>query len=190
MVGELDRSGIGEPMKVDLVPSLAELQNGLAESNARLLCSMRESEHSAELLQSALKDVQAGRLTTFGPVESFPVGEILLHPRFPVVQEKADGTEKIRDVDHFSWYADVGGAASVNANTVPAEKLRHDTLDNLGDTMTVFVEKTGEVPGLIKADIKSAFRLIPVKPKHRWVCGVSFVAEGKVRVEVFKQHHL
>ena len=32
----------------------------------------------------------------------------------------------------------------------------------------------GVIPGLFKADIDAAFRRIPVKPAHRWACGVAF----------------
>ncbi len=40
----------------------------------------------------------------------------------------------------------------------------------------------GEVPGLWKADIDAAFRRIPVRPEHRWACGVAFKVEKQVRV--------
>ena len=38
----------------------------------------------------------------------------------------------------------------------------------------------GEIPGLFKADIDAAFRRIPIKPAHRWACGITFRALNKV----------
>ena len=58
--------------------------------------------------------------------------------------------------------------------------MSHDTLDVLAATMTEFVEEVGEVPGLMKADVDSAFRRIPVRADHRWACGVAFVVGWQV----------
>ena len=38
----------------------------------------------------------------------------------------------------------------------------------------------GVAPGLYKADIEGAFRRVPVRPSHRWACGVTFKHMGKV----------
>ena len=38
----------------------------------------------------------------------------------------------------------------------------------------------GEVPGLWKADIDAAFRRIPVRPEHRWACGIAFMVGKQV----------
>ena len=53
------------------------------------------------------------------------------------------------------------------------EKLRHNTLDNLSDGMIAHKRRTGKAPGLFKADIDSAFRRVPIKPEHRWACGIA-----------------
>jgi len=180
MLGELSRSGIGTPLEVAVVPSVDALQASIAVSNRKLLRGLRESDHSNELLRLARKDADVGRLVMLQSVEEFPVESILLHPRFAVVQSRADGSAKIRDVDHFSWGAG-DYENSVNGHTAPQEKLSHDTLDGLGEAMSRFVKLVGQPPGLMKADIKSAFRRIPVKQEHRWACGVAFVAEGRVR---------
>mgnify|MGYP006979709385 FL=1 len=45
----------------------------------------------------------------------------------------------------------------------------------------MFVAVLGEIPGLFKADIDAAFRRIPIKPAHRWACGITFRALNKVR---------
>ena len=37
----------------------------------------------------------------------------------------------------------------------------------------------------VKADVDSAFRRIPIKPEHRWACGIAFRAGGKVGSDFF-----
>eukprot|EP00973_Karenia_brevis_P048394 6715668-Karenia_brevis.AAC.1 len=54
------------------------------------------------------------------------------------------------------------------------EKLKHHTLDLLARAMSLFKRRIGCCPGLFKGDIDSAFRRVPVKPAHRWACGIAF----------------
>ena len=70
------------------------------------------------------------------------------------------------------------------------EKLHHDHLDQFKLAMNMFVDnrfrpsrpvQADELPGLWKADIKSAFRRIPIKPSHRWAAAIAFESQGKVR---------
>ena len=56
----------------------------------------------------------------------------------------------------------------------------HDTLDHLAEVLVRLRHSTGQVPGLLKADVDSAFRRIPVDPTDDWACGVAFVANGAV----------
>ena len=115
------------------------------------------------------------------PVESRDLGQVLLHPRFGVEQEKPGGRVKVRAVDHFSWCTGrCGKVDSVNGHVAPCEKMTHDTLDSLAQVMSAFVELVGEVPGLAKADIDAAFRRIPIRPDQRWACGVAFMIVGQV----------
>ena len=87
----------------------------------------------------------------------------------------------MRAVDHFPWSAGRRGKQdSVNGHVAPGEKMKHDTLDYLAQVMALFVVLVGEVPGLEKADIKSAFRRIPIRPDQRWACGVAFMIAGQV----------
>ena len=127
----------------------------------------------------AKEEAEAGRLTGLSPIEQFPVKSFLLHPRFPVIQSRLDGTLKVRDVDHFSWCAG-RSRESVNGCTTPSEKLRHDTLDSLGEAMSKMVAMCNEVPGLFKADIKAAYRRVPIRKERRWACGLAFVSGGQI----------
>lgn len=136
MIGELDRSGIGAPVEVDKVPSLGELWASCRASNEKLLTELREDEHSLMLLQLARQDAALGRLSQPMPVEQFPLGSFLLHPRFAGVKEQSGGPCKVRALDHFSWSATTRRKEdSVNGHIVPAEKMSHDTLDMLGEAM-------------------------------------------------------
>ena len=53
--------------------------------------------------------------------------QTLLHPRFAVVTHCADGSEKVRPVDHFSWSASGGNRKldSLIGYVRPMEKMRH-----------------------------------------------------------------
>ena len=185
LLGELPCSGIGKATCCDVVPSLDKLWHGRVASNAEILGSMQENEHSSWLLEAALKDAALGRLSE--PVEALGSfhDEGLLHPRFAVARELPDGSFKRSAVDHLSWSANgTGKVDSVNGATAPQEKLSHDTLDLLAEVLCLFRgcvpdTRVGETPGLFKADIDSAFRRIPVREVDRWAGGVTFVAKGK-----------
>jgi len=87
----------------------------------------------------------------------------------------------------------------VNGHVLPGERLAHDTLDELVRVLVRFKSVVGSSPWLLKvsplppsrhrrciawvaplgqADIKSAFKHIPVCPSQRWACGVAFKAKG------------
>ena len=163
LVGVLPRSGIGKAVSCDVVPSLDKLWQERVESNAEVLRSVKENEHSDWMLAAALEDAALGRLSPPVEAQGCFYDQALLHPRFAVAEELPDGSVKRRGVDHFSWSA--GGAgkeASVNGATSPQEKMSHDTLDLLAEVLCLFrgcVPDTwaGETPGLFKADIDSAF---------------------------------
>ena len=159
---------------------------------------LREDAHAAELLAMTQEDARLGRMSWPTPVREGHVDDCLLCPRFAVEQSKPDGSVKLRAVDNFSWAAcwrgDAAAAArpsmkerkehSVNGHVMPEEKMKHDTLDELCAVMSLFVELTGKVPGLWKADVDAAFRRVPVRADHRWACGIAFVVKGVVRRRV------
>lgn len=146
-----------------------------------LVESLREDVHSQGLLEVTRKDADMGRITAPRKVTAEWVPDFLLHPRFGVAQERPDGTQKLRAVDHFSWSEGGVVAESVNGYIAPSEKLAHDSMDALASVMERFVELTGEVPGLIKADADSAFRRIPIRKDQRWAGGVAFKVNEEAR---------
>ena len=147
ILGELPRSGVGKPTECDLVRDVAGLQRSCSLSNTALLRELREDEHAAELLRLTQKDADLGRMSVPVPISSCNVDGLLLHPRFGVEQCKPDGSTKIRAVDNLSWAAmgpESGTSRckkarklmSVNGHTVPAEKMHHDTIDDLAVAMS------------------------------------------------------
>ena len=109
-----------------------------------------------------------------------------LVPRFGIIQgTRQDGTIKVRPVDHFSWShgsrkrsrAEVK-ADSINGHYNMPGSVAHDHLDDLLASMRLHFELIGDVPGLVTADIDSAFRRIPLRVQHRWAAGVAYLHEG------------
>ena len=179
MVGRLPRSGIGVDIDAagDVQPEALRACAG--RRNATLLRSLKEVDESRELMEMTYEDARRGRMSWPKEVDQFASEPGLLHPRFAVKQTRADGTVKLRAVDHFSWSVQRQGL-SVNSETSASEKMRHDTLDKLGEVMKSLVRSTGQIPGLFKADVDAAFRRIPICPAHRWAACVAFIVAGQV----------
>ena len=86
--------------------------------------------------------------------EDVDLGAIRLAPRFGVPQEKADGSIKVRPVDHFSWSAAQGSKKrsraeakepSINGHTMCPEQMRHDHLDDLANAARMWKQVSGKV---------------------------------------------
>ena len=75
---------------------------------------------------------------------------------------------------------------NVNGYAFPTEKLAHDSLDKLAGSMRRMVDRGKFVPGLLKADVDSAYRRVPLMPSHRWACGVAYKLQGAVMCAI---HH-
>ncbi len=96
MLGELSRSGVGEPRCVDCVKSIAELMASCARSNAALLRELREDSNADSLLAMTREDAALGRMLEPVPVSEADLSRVLLNPRFGVQQERDDGSCKVR----------------------------------------------------------------------------------------------
>ena len=179
MIGLIESSGIGVPIASKEARSTQELENKCVDHNEQLLKVLREDENSEWLFNEAEVDAKVGRMSA-PAVWDGKDGVCLFHPRFAASQARPDGSIKLRAVDNFSWSpSDRGKDGSTNGFTVMQEKMTHDTIDSLAEASSLFVERTGTVPALLKADIDSAYRRIPVKKEHRWVAGVAFKAKGR-----------
>ena len=184
MIGVLPSSGRGEPYEASGAPDPEDLRACCWERNQSLwkeLLRAQEDANSEQLLSQTVADCQLGRMSAPLPIEEVDLNMILLCPRFGVSQQKADGTTKVRPVDHLSWSPSRRKDGSVNGFTAPTESWQHETVDDLARAMEAFVDLEGELPGFWKADIDSAFRRIPIHTSHRWTSGVAFKHGGQVR---------
>ena len=181
---EMPRRGTGTCADPD------NLKKDCGRSNRVLLAKLKADEHEDELQRLTEEDAKLGRMSWPRPAAECDLESIRLCPRFAVVQGlKADGTTKIRAIDNLSWSAqppeEKGSFGkkrkkelSVNGHTEVPEEIHHDHIDILMSAMRRFILLMGVVPGLLKADIDSAFRRIPLKPSHRWAAGVAYMRNG------------
>ena len=186
MVGVLPNSGRGEELDATEAKNPAGLHAHCKSRNDQLwweLVGKPEGPDAAELFRQAEADIKLGRMSPLQSIDEVDLAGMLINPRFGISQVKADGTCKVRSVDHMSWSPkgwDKGDC--VNGYTTPTEKIRHETLDALADAMKCFVELEGDFPGSWKADIDSAFRRIPICPADKWACAIGFKHKGRVLV--------
>ena len=109
---------------------------------------------------------------------------------------RSNGDIKYRAIDDFS-------RSGVNECTLPTEKLKCDTIDNLYKALRLSASKI-KVPVIVfrmshtfvsfcylqgplslwKADIASAFRIVPVSAQHREYAAVVFLVKGVPHVSV------
>ena len=196
LLGKLPVSGIGTPCADAVARPLSELKSQCQASNAALLRSLKQAEHSDKLLDMMAADAEVGRMTPPVPVDVVDLEAVRLSPRFAVEQEKEDGRLAIRPVDNFSWCArpthiwrkaakkqDLIGE-SVNGFCVATERLHHDHLDKLVAAAGSITTKSGRVCGLFKADIDAAYRRVPLQPSHVWASAVAVLHEGLVWVSM------
>ena len=64
-----------------------------------------ESKWSQALRQATEEDATRGRASAPVRIEECDLWRVLLHPRFPNVREKPDGSAKVRPIDNLSWAA-------------------------------------------------------------------------------------
>ena len=104
------------------------------------------------------------------------MSHLLLSKRFGVEQGvRADGSAKVRSIDDATQ-------SHVNACCRPTEKLSCHSLDTLVELARLRRTSTDAPLSLWKADIKAAFRRIPVKPEQRKWLGVVFAGHDKTYI--------
>ena len=96
LIGELDRSGVGETVAVDVVKSVDSLRASCGGNNEVLLRQLREDDNSDALLSMAQEEAELGRLVSLAPLGQVDTSEMLLNPRFGVAQQKESGEWKVR----------------------------------------------------------------------------------------------
>ena len=95
MIGELDRSGVGETVYVDKVKSVQGLRASCRANNQVLLRQLKEDDHAQVLLEMAREEEELVRLSLLAPVGQVDTQHMLLNPRFGVAQQKECGAWKV-----------------------------------------------------------------------------------------------
>ena len=116
-------------------------------------------------------------MTGLRDIESQDLREILLAKRFSVGQIREDGSVKLRAIDDET-------ASGANLCTEGGDKIVCHNLDALVEMIKQLGFRSGGFKklSLWKADIKSAYRRIPIRPKDRWMSWVVLMVEGRVRI--------
>ena len=110
MCGELAASGVGVACESAEVRSMEALAAGRQARNKILCEQLREdTETSKKIHASTMADAAVGRMSVPRAATASLTSELLLHPRFGVSQSRADGSTKLRVVDHMSWSASKRG---------------------------------------------------------------------------------
>jgi len=142
-------------------------------NNRDILSHLSEDiAHSDELFRLTGLDVELGRMTPVVSCSDIDLDDVCISQRFAVEQGvKDDGSPKVRCVDDCT-------RSHINPCTESVEHLSPDGLDMLFDVMRWFWCMLHVVPHILKIDIDSAFRRVPIMPEHRWAAHVGFIHRG------------
>jgi hypothetical protein len=88
---------------------------------------------------------------------------------------KRDGSIKIRSVDDET-------SCGTNLCVKPAEKLKCDGIDVLAALASLLHSFGSREFSLWKADVKSAYRRVPVRPDQRWLLWVAILVNDEIIV--------
>ena len=173
LLGKMVVTGNGRQETKKRHESLSELYETCGTNNRDILARLKEDvEHSDELYRLTCLDSDLRRMTPLQCCDDIDMDAVLISQRFGVAQGvKDDGSPKVRCVDSCT-------ESGVNPCTESVEHLSPDGLDKLFEIMRWMWCFMNVVPQLLKIDIDSAFRRVPIRPAHRWAAYVGFVHKG------------
>jgi hypothetical protein len=147
------------------------------QQNARFIATLQLSEFVNDILEATVKDAEESRMSLPSPASQTDLDTVLLSRRFVVVQGiRPDGSLKLRVVDDAT-------ASNINPCCYPGDKIECQNIDHLYSLAKEFV--LGGVcpaPSFWKADIKSAYRRIPIAPSQRWAATVAFATKSGAQI--------
>jgi len=175
MVGTIPGSGRGTPVEnAQPILDRPTLESEMRSRNEQLLSTLHQDKHSEFLFDDMQKDWKLHRMTEPVPVAEVNLDRCLLSRRFSREQGlKPDGSLRLRAVDDET-------SSGTNEAAAAGEQFHHDHLDALVQLVILFVVLTGVVPDLIKSDIDSAFRRLPIRLKDRHLIWVVVLHLGVV----------
>ena len=141
-----------------------------------MLARLRTDVNADELLKLSMDDVDKGRMIGRLAVDDVDLSGGSIASRFGVVQGVlANGKPKVRAVDNMS-------ESKVNEATVAQEKLKYTTLDYLFECMQHMMLISNCLLGLWKADVDSAYRRVPLLPRHRRHAKIAFKCNDRINI--------
>ena len=164
----------GEANKLNATMHIDDLKKQLRAKNEQTIKSLKEDKHSKELFQEILQELPEGRMTSPRSIDRKDFDRLLLARRFSVEQGmREDGSIKIRATDDET-------DSCLNLCTEGGDKIKCNGLDALVDAIHQYSFYNGGFKklGLRKADIKSAYRRLPIKPDQRWMAWVILQING------------
>ena len=149
------------------------LEQTCAASNRDILGRLKEDvEHSDELFRLTCADSDMHRMTPLLHYDELDLNNVRISQRFAVAQGvREDGSPKVRCVDSCT-------ESGINPCTESVEHLSPDGLDKLFEIMRWMWCYMNVLPQLLKIDVDSAFRRVPIRPDQRWAAYVGFVHRG------------
>ena len=173
LLGKLPVTGNGRQENKKQHESISALHETCGASNRDILARLKEDlEHSDEVFRLTCVDSELQRMTPLQPCSDIDMDTVRISQRFAVAQGvKEDGSPKVRCVDSCT-------ESGINPCTEGVEHLSPDGLDKLFEIMRWMWCYMNMVPQLLKIDIDSAFRRVPIRPDHRWAAYVGFVHRG------------
>ena len=176
LMGKLPLSGNGEQVSKPKHKSAEEMRAKAGGANVELLGRLKEDKFAEELLKQTVADEGLGRMTAITSPSDIDLNNICISPRFGVDQGlKADGSQKVRCVDSCT-------ESGVNPCTQATEHLMPDGLDVLFEVMRWFAVVMCVIPHVLKVDVDSAFRRVPVAPQDRWAAYIAFLYKGDIKL--------
>ena len=177
IAGDLPRT-TQESCKAKASLSVEQLKVERRKRNQQTMQTLKEDKHSKALLEEIRKDVDEGRMTNPRSASPEDLESVLLAKRFSVEQGvKDDGSTKIRAIDDET-------ASGLNLCTQGGHKIRCNNVDYLVKAIHEYSFYSGGFKklSLWKADVKAAYRRIPITPEQRWMAWVALMVEGEIKI--------
>jgi hypothetical protein len=182
MSGAMRQTCNGTPHEHSAPTSVEALEASIGERNALLASSLSADKHAIALLEQMHAEAEQGWLShpvRLSSTEAQREAETSCARRFGVEQIRSDGTAKIRAVDDFS-------ESGLNPTVLAMIKLANDSVKAL-ELAIKSLRKSGVADiRLWKADVKSAYRRMPVRPSDRRFLGVLL----RVGEDIWMSKHL
>ena len=158
--------------------TLEQLRGECRQRNERIVAELREDKHSKLLVDEIRKDLSEGRMTNPKHIVPEDLDSLLLAKRFSVEQGiKEDGSTKIRAIDDET-------DSGLNLCTHGGHKIKCNNIDFLVRAIHEYSFHAGGFKklSLWKADVKSAYRRIPIAPNQRWMTWIALLDGGDIKI--------